>query len=1694
MSLSAHLVERLANAIEQEMRKAAVGHCLRVDYLGREDAGRICQRLGELASNSGAEAYVLDPSAEGDLLAIRPERAIEIRNRKKLKLCLFVPAGLVDATASSLANAFAIFDLKGTLESIAKELLHQLPDDLRAIARRVHSVLRGPTRCAPEHWADYLGVVAEQTSLEVAGAELWRVGLIPDVGSEGLADRLERNGRCVLVLVRPARAQTSAQERLEEVGLRRGAVRDELLVYLQDKRLRAAREWLQGMVHEPYRGRITFEKWTFESGGQSDLEAIEVAPLLNVNGEVERWTKLSQPDGPGTQPVAPVGPRSKVSVRWNAVPGNPTNLKRWQAELIPSRSEYAEEEVAGVDLPAVKVSARVRRASLPLDLDLENLPVRAVQVRVTALDENGDPLQGAEGKVIEGLSDEFWLGAEPPAPVERRIRDTVPTLPYGRVKVALDLRTDALEEAPGQWSEHELHYFSVSLNGRRTIRVGLSPSLRAVEERCLEQPDEAGLYDARLDIAERLDPSFIQSLDTQSLEDSKVGTNFLARRRELFRLLRRQGHQGLVETARWDADLSKRARAYAAAYRELVTQAQAPDGLRVALRVDTLRLRVERSEGTEEAVLILPTHPLRILWYAAYADLLRMWEEELMKVEDDRRRLLDLELVGRVAPLNWPAFVPGADDTVFLFAQNLRFFWGLALPAYSKDPARQAADVARLVGLREDEASLTDLPPRRLASELQIYREVHPYLEALRLSIINPGAGSFVAEALRDLYEPASLEGDEGETPAPPRLEIMAHAHEPVPSRLASFEELQGDLYELLPKGRRHHLAPFFSVALRPISMAGRLPGGDVNLTIAIDQLIPSVRPVKSSDTDDSASFYGLLVRLLPSFSSEESGSVWQHRLSLPPQAPRERHPSFGPYTHELVDSQREYLNGVARLLDPSTVDHLPAITVELSPEDRVRIDTVHHVSDWVITLDRFFGVEFYDDPGDANLSGVARKYLLDYAPEFLEGLGHRMLVTTTHREEVEEILGRAMRELGFGLVEESVGEVLNHLKTISGRLALRILGDDARAREAVSLGVVAAYLRAKGELGDAILIPVDAHPELFGPAARRRRDGDARARCDLIRVRFQRSRLVATFIEVKSRAVTGQSEELLNRIVDQIEATEELFRSLFFQKEPVRLDHVLQRSRLVTVMRFYLRRAQRYGLISSESQLRELEAAIGRLEYGIPDLRVERWGFVVNLPGTPQRPTRLRDTEIRFLTARDVGELGLGADGASEESKAELRESDAQEAGATAFHAGPKALAMTEPDRSESMVTPVVEVTSSSTASPEGELGAKAAAPGSRASTAIDARAMASGVGPDRSEGIAAELPSHVEVALGITEGDQEPLTWKASVRGSPHLFALGIPGQGKSWMLTRILAALGQQGLPALVIDFHGQFGDSVNPYSRVARPTILDAAVGLPFSPFEAEASQSAGTNFWRTNAFAVAEIFQYVCGLGDIQRDVVYEAVRDCYRDLGFEEGVPDRLPTVGEVYKRLLEIETERGIRNVLPRCRPLLEMGLFQDTKGTLSDLGGLLRRGLVVDVHNLGLETLQLAAGAFILRKVYKDMFRWGETERLRLTVVLDEAHRLARDVTLPKIMKEGRKFGIVVVVASQGLSDFHPDVVGNAGTKVVFRTNFPMSKKVAGFLRARKSFDLASAIEQLDVGEAYVQTLEMASCARVRMYPLSR
>ena len=171
-----------------------------------------------------------------------------------------------------------------------------------------------------------------------------------------------------------------------------------------------------------------------------------------------------------------------------------------------------------------------------------------------------------------------------------------------------------------------------------------------------------------------------------------------------------------------------------------------------------------------------------------------------------------------------------------------------------------------------------------------------------------------------------------------------------------------------------------------------------------------------------------------------------------------------------------------------------PALEVSLNPADEDRYQAAQERADWVITLDRGIGPEIFEGADPARVAET--RYLLDYTPDFLEGLGKKLTVTTVHHDEVRRVLGKAMQDLGIAQDEASVSRVLSHLSLVSGRLALRLLRDTSLSVEAASLAAVMAHLHQRGQLTDRIVIPVDAHAEIFGVHQRSGKRRPAGATC----------------------------------------------------------------------------------------------------------------------------------------------------------------------------------------------------------------------------------------------------------------------------------------------------------------------------------------------------------------------------------------------------------------------------------------------------------------------------------------------------------------------------------------------------------------------------------------------------------------------
>ena len=65
-----------------------------------------------------------------------------------------------------------------------------------------------------------------------------------------------------------------------------------------------------------------------------------------------------------------------------------------------------------------------------------------------------------------------------------------------------------------------------------------------------------------------------------------------------------------------------------------------------------------------------------------------------------------------------------------------------------------------------------------------------------------------------------------------------------------------------------------------------------------------------------------------------------------------------------------------------------PIIRLDLAPAARALISEVHDASDWVFTIDRNMGIEFFDHGGRRDRPD----YLIDYTPSRAPEHGHRLI------------------------------------------------------------------------------------------------------------------------------------------------------------------------------------------------------------------------------------------------------------------------------------------------------------------------------------------------------------------------------------------------------------------------------------------------------------------------------------------------------------------------------------------------------------------------------------------------------------------------------------------------------------------------------------------------------------------------------
>jgi hypothetical protein len=328
-----------------------------------------------------------------------------------------------------------------------------------------------------------------------------------------------------------------------------------------------------------------------------------------------------------------------------------------------------------------------------------------------------------------------------------------------------------------------------------------------------------------------------------------------------------------------------------------------------------------------------------------------------------------------------------------------------------------------------------------------------------------------------------------------------------------------------------------------------------------------------------------------------------------------------------------------------------------------------------------------------------------------------------------------------------------------------------------------------------------------------------------------------------------------------------------------------------------------------------------------------------------------------------------------------------------------------------------------------------------------------------------------------------------------NPHISISGETGSGKTQATKALLHGLLPQGIPAMILDFKDDY--SKGDYAVAEGFTVYDANFGsLPFNPMVPPVDPESGRAHPMGHVHELANMIQRIYKLGDQQAFTLREAMKETYTIAG----VGDRpfIPTEGQQYlpfEAIRDVLIREEATTLLGRLSPIFDLGLFSrgDEATTIDDL---LSTPTVIRLSQLPGDQVKNAVAEFLLMALYSFLIRREHPHRLERVLVLDEAWRLVQSPFLEPLMREGRAFGLGVILATQFPKDLPDQIAGSTGTRLFFNQTKAeqvreIQRTLVGKTSGTEAEHLANLVRGLAPMECILQNLHYRPWVRLRAIP---
>lgn len=290
----------------------------------------------------------------------------------------------------------------------------------------------------------------------------------------------------------------------------------------------------------------------------------------------------------------------------------------------------------------------------------------------------------------------------------------------------------------------------------------------------------------------------------------------------------------------------------------------------------------------------------------------------------------------------------------------------------------------------------------------------------------------------------------------------------------------------------------------------------------------------------------------------------------------------------------------------------------------------------------------------------------------------------------------------------------------------------------------------------------------------------------------------------------------------------------------------------------------------------------------------------------------------------------------------------------------------------------------------------------------------------------------------------------WEPHREGQPlnnfGMLITGDPGAGKTQMIKCVIAAVTDQQMPVCIFDFKNDYSDATFTKKHGLRVHDVDRH-GLPFNPLSLLPDANGEVQPIR-QVHELTEILKRIYQLGTRQTAKLRDAIVAAYERHGIRVSVRQRadavlrVPDFNEVQQILVDDEKNDG---VLDRLSPLFDLNLFPDTGTAATTFEELLRDRVVLDLHSLPNDSVKAAMSEFIIVRLHGHVIKGDQPRELRRLLVFDEAWRVKNSERLQELAREGRAFGVGIVIGTQFPGDIPENLAGNLASQLLLANQDP-------------------------------------------------